>query len=485
MRGLVKPTNLLIILSDQHSREVLGCYGNRLVKTPHLDALAQRGTRFANAYCNSPICVPARASLATGLYVHTHRCWDNAHPYHGQRQSWGHHLADAGHAVVSIGKLHYRSSDDSNGFTSEVIPLHVLDGVGDPLGSLRRPPAPRGNVASVAWEAGRGHSTYTAYDEQITDKACAWLCREAPRLQTPWVLFVGLVLPHPPMVAAPEFFDMYAADAMPWPRQYDHSERPQHPVLRALRLCLNHDDHFDEERVRTALRAYYGMVSCLDHNIGRVLAALDASGQTDATRIMYASDHGENLGNRGIWGKFVMYEESAGVPLILAGPDVPRGKVLSTPVSLVDVFPTVLDAVGRETNPDEARPGESLLQLAQGGNADRTILCEYHAVGAITGCFMLRRARWKYVHYVGYQPQLFDMAADPHEQTDLGESEAHQSVRADCEAALRGIVDPAGASEQAFRDQAALITRHGGAERVRARGDFGNTPAPGEEPVFT
>src|SRR5207248_10703116 len=138
-RRAMKPTNLLFILSDEHSRRVLGCYGHTMIRTPNLDRLAARGVRFTDAYCNSPICVPSRAALATGRYVHNIRFWDNGIPYDGSVPSWHHRLRDAGHEVTAIGKLHFRSADDDNGFTEEVMPLNVVEGIGDPLGWLREP----------------------------------------------------------------------------------------------------------------------------------------------------------------------------------------------------------------------------------------------------------------------------------------------------------------------------------------------------------
>ncbi|MGA8402071.1 MAG: sulfatase-like hydrolase/transferase, partial [Stellaceae bacterium] len=133
------PSNVLFILSDEHSRRVLGCYGHQMIRTPNLDRLAANGIRFTDAYCNSPICVPSRASLATGQYVHDIRFWDNGIPYDGSVPSWHHRLKEAGHECVSIGKLHFRSIDDDNGFTEEVMPLHVVEGIGDPAGWLREP----------------------------------------------------------------------------------------------------------------------------------------------------------------------------------------------------------------------------------------------------------------------------------------------------------------------------------------------------------
>jgi choline-sulfatase len=162
----MKPANLLFILSDEHSRRVLGCYGHQMIRTPNLDRLAAGGARFTDAYTNSPICVPARASLATGRYVHQIRFWDNAIPYDGSVPSWHHRLREPGHEVTSIGKLHFRSEADDNGFTEEVMPLHVVDGIGDPMGWLRNPLPVRKASLRLANDAGCGDSSYQQYDDQ-------------------------------------------------------------------------------------------------------------------------------------------------------------------------------------------------------------------------------------------------------------------------------------------------------------------------------
>ena len=167
----MKPTNVLFILSDEHSRRVLGCYGHKMIRTPNLDRLAARGVRFADAYTNSPICVPARASLATGRYPHQIRFWDNGIAYDGSVPTWHHRLRQAGHEVTSIGKLHFRSADDDNGFSQEIMPLHINDGIGDPLGWLRDPLPVRKATLRLAKDAGRGDSTYQDYDQKITDAA--------------------------------------------------------------------------------------------------------------------------------------------------------------------------------------------------------------------------------------------------------------------------------------------------------------------------
>jgi choline-sulfatase len=169
----------------------------------------RRGVRFTDAYCNSPICVPSRGSLATGRYVHQIRFWDNAIPYDGSVPSWGHRLRAAGHRVIAIGKLHFRSAEDDNGFSEEITPLHVVDGIGDPFGLLRDPLPVRKAGLRLANDAGRGNSTYQDYDDRITDAAVDWLKSQAPAYcDKPWVLFVSLVCPHFPLVARPEWYDL-------------------------------------------------------------------------------------------------------------------------------------------------------------------------------------------------------------------------------------------------------------------------------------
>ena len=473
-------TNVLFIMSDEHSKRVAGFHGNSVVKTPHLDALAEAGTVFDAAYTNCPICVPARASFATGRHVHDIGHWDNAFPYDGTPPGWGHRLQAAGLRCDSIGKLHYRAAEDPAGFDNEILPLHVLNGQGDIQGMLRRPPPSRPSTAQLAADAGKGSSSYIEYDRKIRDAACDWIGDAARGDGAPWTLFVSFVCPHFPLVAPPEFFDLYPLDDVPMPRLRGPDEFPDHPVLAKLREVQSYEDHFrDEAHIRTAIAAYYGMVSFLDDNVGRVLAALDAAGLSDDTLVIYTSDHGDNLGTRTFWGKSNMYEESAGIPLVMRGPGVDRTRV-ATPVSLVDAHPTILDAVGLRPHPDDADlPGRSLLGDL---DADRTAFGEYHAVASITGIFMVRFGAYKYVHYAGHRPQLFDLDADPFETIDLALGKDHDATLAEGERRLRAICDPEAVSDRAFADQEARIAALGGAETVLKFGSFPYTPAPGEEP---
>jgi choline-sulfatase len=180
-----------------------------------------------------------------------------------------------------------------------------------------------------------------------------------------------------------------------------------------------------------------------------------------------------------------MYEESAAVPLIVAGPGVPAGAAVATPVSLVDGHRSILEAVGCPlTAEDEALPSCSLWAIAAGQRPERTVLSEYHAAGSITGSFMIRHGRWKYIHHVGFRPELYDLEADPGETRDLAERPDLVSVLAECEARLRSLCDPVAVSAEAFADQRRRIAEHGGREAILARGDYSYTPAPGEKPVL-
>ena len=471
-------TNVLFIMSDEHSREVAGCYGNSIVRTPHIDALAARGVVFENAYCNSPICVPSRASLATGDYVHRIGYWDSAAAYDGRVPSWHHRVRDAGHDMVSIGKLHYRGASDDNGMSEVLHPIYIVDGIGDTHGLLRRDKRVREVARELATEAGRGTSPYTRFDMEVADATVRWLRERRDREDgKPWVLFSSMVSPHYPLIAPDEFYDRYAGVDLPWPRLYDEADRPDHPVIAHYRETWNYDDFFDADRLRAGLTAYYGLCSFLDFQIGRILAALEESGFAEDTLVIYTSDHGESLGNRGLWGKSVMYEESSGVPLVMAGPGVAAGQRCVTPVSLVDIYPTVVEsACGALDARERALPGANLITLAREQPADRVVFSELHDDGSTTGEFMVRRGNWKLVHYVGYPPQLFDLAADPFEEVDFAGRPETADVQSRLYDELHGIVDPDAVNRLAFADQQARIESLGGVEAILSRPDFNFTP---------
>lgn len=472
--------NTIVILSDEHNRDVLGCYGDPFAITPNLDRLATEGVRFRNAYTNSPVCVPGRASFATGRYPHQIRAWDSVSPHNGTVKGWGAHLIDAGHEVVSIGKLHYRSSEDPNGFTQEIIPMHVYNGTGWLSSLIRNPPAALEGVEGMAGDIGAGETKYTKYDRDVTARACDWLGNAARNPhRKPWVLYIGLVAPHFPLIAPDAFYHLYDDVDIPPPRQYDEDERPRHPVLDALRKASNYDDFFTPEKVKIARQGYYGLCSFLDDNVGKILEAVEVCGLSDSTRIIYSTDHGDNMGHRGLWGKSVMYEDSVAVPMLMKGPGVPTGKTVETPVSLVDLHPTIMQNAGQPLpDSDDDVPGRSLLELIETPSPDRAVFSEYHDWSSITGMFMLRKGDWKLVWYAGYEPQLFNLKDDPEERNDRAADPACASVLRDMKAALDEVADVDELNRQAFEDQAEKIALYGGRDAILNTPEQGFTPPP-------
>ena len=469
--------NLLVIMSDEHQARALGCAGHPFVRTPNLDALAARGTRYTAAYTPSPICVPARAAFATGNYPHIIRHWDNAMPYDGRVPGWGHALQRAGIGVESIGKLHYRDEEDPVGFDAEHLPMMVAGGVGMVWASIRsEDERVSGSERVLGRYIGPGESKYTEYDAAVVDRTVDWLAaRAAQGGDAGWCLYVGLVAPHFPLVVPQEFYDLYPPGTLPEPKLHPATGYTRHPWIEKQNANFDSEAQFHDpdERLR-ALSAYYGLCTWLDHNVGRILSGLEAAGLSDQTTVVYTSDHGDNVGARGLWGKSNFYEESAAIPLIVARPGQ-TAATCATPVSLVDLSTTIADHFGQSLD----GPGRALGQIAsEPYDPGRVVFSEYHAAGAVSGAFMVRQGPWKLIWYDGFEPELFNLDTDPEETTDLAQEPAHHAQRAQMEHLLRGICDPETVSQQAFDDQAALIERHGGREAALKLGAPGATPPP-------
>lgn len=478
--------NLLIIISDEHRKDAMGCVGHHLVKTPNLDSLAARGTVFENAYTPSPMCVPTRASIATGDYVHKIGNWDSATPYCGKKRSWMRHLRDQGVDVTSIGKLHFRSSDDDNGFVEEILPMHVVGGVGWTIGLLREDTPKYDSSFELSADVGEGKSTYTDYDLAITDATIKWL-KDKQRKSKTWAGFISLVSPHYPLTAPSKYYNMYDTSSIDLPIGYNDPSDPEHSELKNIANFFDYHKYFNEEKTREAKVAYYGLTTFMDDCIGRMLAALEESGQTEDTVILYISDHGDMMGDQGFWTKQIMYDASAGVPMIAAGPGFPKGHRVKTGTSLLDIAATAVDITGvKHDYISQALPGLSLREIAnKQDDLNRTIFSEYHDGGSTTGTFMVRWNSWKYVYYVGHPPQLFNLNADPNELTDLAENINKDPI---IEAALkegvnrlRKICDPEKINSQCFTDQKRRIEELGGREACMNSYKFNHTPTPAEQ----
>jgi len=458
----------------------MGCSGHPFIKTPNIDNLAKQGVRFANAWTSCPVCVPTRASLATGKYVHQISYWDNAIAYDGRVPSWGHRLQENGSRVESIGKLHYQDNILPTGFDKQHEPMHILNGIGQLWGSVRDPMPEKAGVSELYTKVGPGISNYNRYDQRICQLTIDWLNERAKNPdQKPWTLFVGLVAPHMPLVVPEEFVNPYLAIDFPMPKLLPKDGYIRHPWVQRMASFWDHDATFEsDEKRRLAMACYFGLITFLDFQIGKIIKTLYSTGLSQTTRIIYSSDHGDNLGTRGLWNKDVLYRESTGIPMILAGPDI-EPQVCNTNVGLVDIYPTVLDCMGICITEDEKTlPGKSLFKIAeQPDDSSRLGFSEYEAVGADTAAFMLTRDNFKYHYYVGYPPELFNLSSDPEELNDLAKNPKYSQIVADFEACLRKILDPEVVDRQSKDDQNQLVEKYGGRDAAFKLGYMGETPA--------
>jgi choline-sulfatase len=428
------PENVLLIMSDEHRPDAMGCAGHDVVRTPTLDRLAAEGTRFTDAYCPSPLCAPCRASFVTGRYVHEIGAWDNAASYGGDPPTWGGHFAERGVDTTTVGKLDFQPG--VQGFPEQLLPDYRE--TPDVNGLERDPPNVRSSGRDRIAVAGPtdGPGEHEAADVRRSDRAIEWLEDHAD--DDGWVLSLDYILPHFPLTAEREYYEEYAdLDELP----YDYPAADDHPILEELR------DHFDgrdvdEETLRRTRRAYYALCTRLDDEIERVLDALDRLGLADDTLVVYTSDHGEPLGDHETWWKCNMYEQSVGVPLIVRGPGV-EAREVSAPVSLLDVVPTMSDALGIDRDPAWRGVSQwSVLTGERPPDRSRDVFSEYHAHGTSYGAFMLRSGRYKYVYYPENPDQLFDLEADPRELENLAEDPAYDPVRTRLATRLRERVDP-------------------------------------------
>ncbi|MCP4381189.1 MAG: sulfatase-like hydrolase/transferase [Hyphomicrobiales bacterium] len=476
-----RSANTIVFVTDNQAQSAVGCYGAEAIRTPAIDSIARRGVRFDNAYCASPLCCPSRAALATGRFPHQTGFFDNVIVYDGSVPSWMHRVRAAGRKVVSVGKLHFRAGDDDNGFSEERIPMHILNRRGGTAMLLRAAGGER--PATGQWElyteqSGVGATPYQQYDRDITRSAIEWLRQEAkaPSSQ-PWILFVSYASPHPPFLVPPYVDDDIRLDDVPLPVAFRLGERTEHPAAAHLRAIMGTRPMEDAETLRRVAKAYYGLISHIDRQVGEVLGEIEGLDLGDL-RLVFTSDHGEMLGTHGLFGKSNVYEGAIKVPLIMSGPGLPEGTVRTPPVSHVDLFPTLLDAVGVAIEDADADlPGQSLFGPV---DEDRPLFTEYHATGTTGGAYTVRVGDFKLIYHVDYPPELFDLANDPYETINLAETNEHAAVREDLTARLRAICDPEAVDRAAKQAQVAKVEEFGGRAALISEGALVYTPPPGK-----
>ena len=290
--------------------------------------------------------------------------------------------------------------------------------------------------------------------------------------------FVSFISPHYPLIAPQQFFDLYDPDAIPLPKKRPQDETASSGWWQAFEKCYTWDRFFasDDQR-RLAIAGYYGLISFIDDHVGAIMRVLEETNLIQSTRVIFLSDHGENLGARALWGKSTMYNESVGIPMIACGPGIPADIVKQTPVSLIDMYPTVLQSAGVPILGD--MPGRSLVELAElPDDISRPVFSEYHATAAKSATYMIRQGRYKYIHYVGYPPELYDLESDPEELANLALQTRFAGLIHEFESILRTMLDPEAIDRAAKADQERLIDFYGGREAVVAKGGKSATPAP-------
>jgi choline-sulfatase len=499
------PPNILHILSDQHSPLVLGCYGDPVVQTPHLDSIAAQGVLFERAYCPSPICVPSRMSMLTGRHPYQNECWSNSHILDSGIPTFAHALGAAGYRTCLAGRMHSLGPDQLRGYSERYVGDHSPNFEGNPS-------APRGLLDGTAGPArvsltnsGAGQGGYQVHDEYVTAAAVDWLNhrgieRRSLGVDQPFLLSVGLMLPHQPFVARREEYERYRG-RVPMPR---NPQPPQtdHPYFQWWRSRTGIETVTEEEIVRCRT-AYWALVDRMDAMIGQVLRALEENGFADNTLIVYTTDHGEQAGEHGLWWKQTFYEASARVPLLLSWPGtIPAGQRNKRVVSALDVTATILDAAGAPALP--RLEGRSLLGIAGaseeprtnaergaartgagGSSVARPSSHDWEDVAFSEFCVeegwyqrMVRSGPWKLNYYHGYQPQLFNLEDDPDELHDLADDARYAGTRKELTARVLEGWDPDEIAQKAAlkREQAQVLRAWARATRPVDSYRFNLTP---------
>ena len=460
--------NILLLMTDEHGAQFSGTYGHPFIATPAMDRLVDEGVTFDAAYCNNPLCVPSRLSFLTGQYTHRCRGWDNATALASDAVTWPHVLGAAGYEVALSGKMHLIGDDPLHGFQEQLArDLHIelqhpifpwdagVPEAREPWPGVvctesRVPPGPGGegtvaagpepDASAAAAPTGPGRTPEIDADDAAVAAALGYLRRRAHgRGKRPFALCVGLIAPHFPFVVPEPFFSQY------FPRHADLPHLPSGhldalpPAAQRLRRAFGFRGH-SEAQVRRARAAYYGLVSYADDKLRQLLDALDEYGLADDTVVIHTSDHGEMLGEHGLWRKMSFYEQSARVPLQIRWPGLAAGgRRVGECVSLVDVAATIVDAAGSDAR-EAKMDGHSLRALLAGPDPEwrDEAFAEHTAHGTDRARAMLRQGRWKLCLSGGddLEPELYDLEQDPGEFANLAGDPAAADIQQQMTAAL-------------------------------------------------
>lgn len=447
--------NILLIMADQMVPHLTGAYGHPVVRTPALDRLSREGVSFDSAYSPCPVCAPARASMMTGRYVSDIGAWDNAAPFGCDEPTFAHYLAGAGYDTALAGKMHFIGPDQLHGFARR-FSTNIY-----PAGFDWTPVRGKAEVSersharyyvSENIHVG-GWSDYLSYDEQAHFRAAEYLRVKGNERKTrseaaPFFLTISYHHPHEPFQPPQKYWDLYEGSAIDIPEFPDDLESTYSAMDRWLNT--NHGVAKEPllknpESLKKLRRAYYALVSYIDDKVADLLRLLEENGLGD-TMVIFTSDHGDMLGEKGMVQKRTFYEWSSRVPLIVRFPGGERaGERCRIPVSLIDLFPTLLRAAGIPREEVPAGDGESLHSVLDGsvhGAGGRCVFSEYHSQGVHAPCFMIRRSNYKYILVHGHGSQLFDLEEDPGEWHNLSGNPAHAAVEEDLRSLILNRFDP-------------------------------------------
>lgn len=413
--------HIVFLLSDQHNPNILGFAGDPYVKTPNLDRLAADGVVFDNCYCPSPLCVPSRASMMAALLPSETGVYNNFQSLRTDKVTFAHCLSAAGYETVLCGRMHFIGPDQRHGFEKHLVgditptfPGILIDAFDDELRAADFP----GRIPIE--KAGAGYSNVFEFDKAVNKGAMDFL--NGRKDERPLFMTIGYFGPHCPFVVPKELYDYYY-DLLPMPEAVtDEFRNSVHPAVRKFWENRQIED-ITPEQTRKVRAAYYGMVEYFDGLIGKVLAEIDRTLGLENTIVIYASDHGENLGYNGVFWKSNYYEGSVRVPMVFSIPGLfPKGRRVSSPVSLMDIGPTLIEYAGGPELPKTH--GKGLLAVLTGGHTEdsgRAVFSQLVDVKGDNPSAMVRKREWKFVVHEGYDlPQLFDIQADPMEKNDLG-----------------------------------------------------------------
>ena len=410
--------NIVLIMSDQHNPHVMGCSGDSVVQTPHLDALAAEGIHCTSTYCAYPLCVPSRMAFMTGQYASEIGVWHNPSILRSDIPTFAHAFGASGYEAVLCGRMHFNGPDQFHGFESRIY--------GDCSNFISREIAGSGNNRTTGQRkyavevSGYGRAGYSQFDERVTTRACDFLASRDPA-DRPFCLVVGYMLPHNPLICDKVLFERYL-NRLPVPESpiSDLGELPL-PIRKWWERRGVQD--LTPEQHHRALAAYYGLVTELDRNVGRVVRAVRESLAASNTVVVYCSDHGDSASEHGMWWKSNYFEGSARVPAIFSWPArLPSGSTLHAVCSLIDFGPTLLELAGAEPMSDVSGKSFGRLLFEPSASADtwpNEIFCEYIGAHGDKPSCMVRSGPWKLMYYSEFDSYLlFNLNEDPGELRD-------------------------------------------------------------------